>query len=117
MAATATPIALVLGVTQDIELSAVAGTLSRLDPPANARYLKIVPRTSDCKLVRGGTDAAAIGATAYETLYADTLAKIDVPGTSGGRTRNTDSAVAASNGRRVCLASAVASVIVEVTAL
>ena len=116
MAETASPVTLAIGVPLDIELSAVAGTLKRINPPANARYLKIVARAVDGKLVRGGTDAAAIGATAYETLFADALVRIDVPGTSGGRTRNTDSAAAASNSRGVCIAGG-ASAIVEVTAL
>lgn len=116
MAETASPITLAIGVPQNIELSAVAGTLKRLNPPANARYLKIVARAVDCKLVRGGTDAAAIGSTAYETLFADALSKVDVPSTTGGRARNLDTAAAASNSRGVCVAGP-ASAVLEVTAL
>jgi len=107
----------VLDVPQDVELSAVAGTLKRVDVPANARWVKITPRATDAKLVRGGTTDIAIGATAYETLFADSVNSIRVRGSGDGRGRNTDSAAVATNSRRICLASATASQVVEITAL
>ena len=116
MAETASPIALALNVTQDVELSAVADTLKRVDVPANARWLKITARATDGKLVRGGTGDAAIGTTAYETLFADSVNTIRVPGSGDGRGRNVDTAAAAANTRRVCLAGG-ASLVLEITAL
>lgn len=108
---------LALGVEQNVTLSGTPGNMTRFDPPANARWLKITPRAYDVKFVRGGTDGDAIGASAYETLYAGTTYTIRVPGSGGGNARNIDSAAAASNSRRVCLASLTASVVVEIVAL
>lgn len=119
MAATATPIALVVGVPQTIELSAVIGTCARIDPPANARHVKIEPIASDIELVRGGTDAAVItpGTTAAEVVFGDSTLSLRVPFSGSGTMRNTDTAAAASNSRRFCLAPTVASSKVRVVAL
>lgn len=119
MAATATPIALVLGVPQTIELSAVIGTCARIDPPANARYVKIEPIASDIEIVRGGTDTTVItpGTTAAEVAFADSVSQIRVPFSGSGTMRNIDSAAAASNSRRFCLAPTFASSKVRVVAL
>lgn len=114
MAETASPVTLALGVAQLIELSAVADTLKRFDPPANARVIRIVPHAVDLKLVIGGTDAAALGTTAYEPLFAKTSNPVPVPGTNGGKTRNLDTAVVP-NSRRVCVAGP-ASAIFTITA-
>ena len=102
MAETAGPVTLALGVPQRIELSAVADTLKRFDPPANARALRIAP-DADVKIVIGGTDGAALGTTAYDPVYARTHTPFPVPGAAGGGARNLDSAAAASNSRRVCI--------------
>lgn len=104
MAETASPVTLALGVPQRIELSGVAGTLKRFDPPANARAVTIVTDEYELKWVPGGTDAAAIGSTAYDPIFAKSRNPIPVPGTQGGTVRNTDSAAAASNSRRFCIA-------------
>lgn len=119
MAATATPIALVLGVPQTIELSNVVGTCARIDPPANARVVKVQPITSDIELVRGGTDTTVItpGTTGAEVVHGDETLQLRVPGSGSGTMRNTDSAAAASNSRRFCLAPTVASSKVRVVAL
>lgn len=119
MAATATPIALVIGVPQTVELSAVIGTCSRFDPPANARYVKIEPIAYDVELVRGGTDAAVItpGTTAAEVVFGDSVLQLRVPFSGSGTMRNLDSAAAASNSRRFCLAPTVASTKVRLVAL
>lgn len=116
MSETASPVTLVLNTVYNIELSAVAGTLKRLDIPVNARSIVLTPRSVDCKVVIGGTDAAAIGSSAYESLFANTTNTVDVPGTQGGKTRNVDSSVAASNSRRICLAGP-ASAVIEVVVL
>lgn len=104
MAETAGPVTLALGVPQRIELSATAGTLKRFDPPANARALRIVADNGALKIVPGGTDAAAIGSTAYDPAPARAATPYPIPGTRGGVARNIDSADAASNTRRVCIA-------------
>lgn len=108
MAATASPLEMTIGQWYDVELSGTPGTITVLVPPKNARYLVIKPRTSPVKL----TEPAA-GGTDFSTIEGDAMRTIRVPGSGAGRSRNMDTAAAASNSRRVGLASTVASVIVE----
>jgi hypothetical protein len=111
-------VTLVLGAAQDVTLSGTIGNLTRFDVPNKARWIKITPRANAAKLVRGtGTDAAAIGTDPYETIFGDETLTMRVPGSGQGPARNMDSAAAASNTRRFCLASATASLVVEVVAL
>ena len=112
MAATASPLTMVLGQVYDVELSGTPGTKTVIVAPANARFLVLKSVSVDSKLfapVAGGTD--------FETLAADSLRTIRVPGSGSGRTRNLDTAAAASNTRRVELSSLTASAIVQCKAV
>lgn len=108
--------ALTLGVQANVTLGG-ANVVTRIDPPANARRVRLLARTADAKLVLDSAiaDAGVLGGTAYETLPANVPLEFPVPGAN--RSRNIDSAAAASNSRRFFLASATASLVVEVTAL
>lgn len=112
MAATASPLEMTIGRIYDVELSATPGTKTVIVAPKNARYLVVRSVTSDSKLF-----APADGGTDFETLPADTLRTLRVPGSGSGQARNLDTAAAASNTRRVELSSLVASVIVQIKAV
>ena len=64
---------LVLGVLQIVTTSSTPDQVRLINLPTGTRWVRIKPRTSQCKVVLnyGSTDDAAIGATAYQDAYAD----------------------------------------------
>lgn len=101
-----------LGRVYDVELSGTPGTKTVIVPPPNARIVVLRSVAQDSKLF-----APSEGGTDFEALPADTLRTVRVPQSGSGRARNTDTAAAASNSRRLELSSLVASVIVQCKAV
>jgi hypothetical protein len=104
---------LALNTAQEIQLSATPNTMQEVTFPLSARRYRMQFRTNQGKLIQnGGTDAAVITTEKCHLINANQLADYDVPGTRGGLVRNNDSAT-----RKIWLASATGSTVVEITAL
>lgn len=108
---------LTLGVEANVTTGS-ANVCTRVDAPANARRFRILSRVNDAKLTfdATATDGGALASLAYETIPAGVPLEFTIPGVVG-KSRNLDSAAAASNSRRFFVTSATGSTAIEVVAL
>lgn len=105
-------VTLSLGVPTEVTTGS-ADVVRKVIFPANARAFRILARTNASKMVISSSlaDGDALGTVDYESIAANTLLELPVPGCVG-RARQLDATQ-----RHIAITSATGSTVIEVTAL